>query len=238
MPGQSALHSAQIRPSDCGARSCLGGRVREPPVDVSDSAVLAAVREHWSAEIDGVEHLPVGFGAHHWSASVRGRPVYFLTLDALGPHHDAVSLEAAYAAASVLMFPLDFVVAPVPSAGGSLTVSFGGRRALGDGLGRGQQPRAGRPDGRARHAASPARRLATGRATEVDDDHAAIASRRPGRARAPPVGRRSLRRTGPFGDPRAGSTRSPSGPRPTTPWPSWPTAGTGWSPTASPASTT
>jgi spectinomycin phosphotransferase len=103
--------------------------VREPPVDVPDAAVLTAVREHWSAEIDTVEHLPVGFGAHHWSASVRGRPVYFLTLDPFtgnGARHDAASLEAVYAAVCALMFPLDFVVAPVPAAGGRLTVPFGG----------------------------------------------------------------------------------------------------------------
>jgi spectinomycin phosphotransferase len=98
--------------------------VREAPPHLDEQALLTAIRSHWSPDVDAVEHLPVGFGAHHWSASVRGRPVYFVTLDALGPHHDAVSLEAAYAAASVLMFPLDFVVAPVPSTGGSLTVAF------------------------------------------------------------------------------------------------------------------
>jgi spectinomycin phosphotransferase len=95
---------------------------------VSDDDVLAAVREHWTDEVDGVEHLPVGFGAHHWAASVRGRRTHFLTLDGLdaghGSGHDAASLEAAYAVASGLMFPLDFVVAPVPSHGGRLTQPF------------------------------------------------------------------------------------------------------------------
>jgi spectinomycin phosphotransferase len=98
--------------------------VREPPPNVTDDEVLATVREHWSADVDGVEHLPVGFGAHHWSATVRGRPVYFLTLDQLAGRHDAASLESAYAVASGLMFPLDFVVAPVPSHGGTWTVPF------------------------------------------------------------------------------------------------------------------
>ncbi|MEO6512196.1 MAG: phosphotransferase [Nocardioides sp.] len=93
---------------------------------MTDADVLAAIREHWSTDVDGVEHLPVGFGAHHWSATMRGRPVYFLTLDGLSGKHDAASLEAAYAVASGLMFPLDFVVAPVPSHGGSLTVPFAG----------------------------------------------------------------------------------------------------------------
>ena len=100
--------------------------MREPPSNVSDHDVLAAVRQHWTDEVDGVEHLPVGFGAHHWAASVRGRRTHFLTLDALDGKHDAASLEAAYAVASGLMFPLDFVVAPVPSHGGRLTVPFAG----------------------------------------------------------------------------------------------------------------
>jgi spectinomycin phosphotransferase len=92
---------------------------------VSDADVLAAVRRHWSTQVDSVEHLPVGFGAHHWVATSAGRRTHFVTLDGLAPHHDRVSLEAAYAAACALMFPLDFVVAPVPATGGSLTVPFG-----------------------------------------------------------------------------------------------------------------
>ncbi len=98
--------------------------MREPPTDVSDADVLAAVRRHWSPDVDAVEHLPVGFGAHHWAGSIRGRRTHFLTLDSLGGKHDAASLEAAYAAASGLMFPLDFVVAPMPTFGGPLTVPF------------------------------------------------------------------------------------------------------------------
>jgi spectinomycin phosphotransferase len=104
----------------------LGWLVREPPPNVPDDDVLAAVREHWTDEVDGVEHLPVGFGAHHWAASVRGRRTHFVTLDGFDGKHDAASLEAAYAVASGLMFRLDFVVAPVPTYAGPLTVPFAG----------------------------------------------------------------------------------------------------------------
>jgi spectinomycin phosphotransferase len=93
---------------------------------VSDVDVLARIRTHWSDEIDAVEHLPVGFGAHHWVASARGRPTYFVTLDSYAGKHDAASLETAYAVASGLMFPLDFVVAPVPAADSTLTRPFAG----------------------------------------------------------------------------------------------------------------
>ena len=94
-------------------------------MNVSDEDVLAAVREHWTAEVDGVEHLPVGFGAHHWAATVRGRRTHFVTLDGFGKH-DRASLEAAYAVASGLMFRLDFVVAPLPTYAGPLTVACAG----------------------------------------------------------------------------------------------------------------
>ncbi len=100
--------------------------MREAPSDVDESALLAELQRSWTSEVDAIEHLPVGFGAHHWVASVRGRPLLFLTLDSFDDKHDAASLESAYAAASGLMFPLDFVVAPVPSHTGTFTVPFPG----------------------------------------------------------------------------------------------------------------
>ncbi|MGI8646580.1 MAG: phosphotransferase [Nocardioides sp.] len=96
--------------------------MREPPPHVSDAEVLATVRAHWSADIDAVTHLPVGFGAHHWEARVLGTARVFVTLDGLGPRHSAASLEATYTAAAVLTDALDFVVAPLPAYDGSHTV--------------------------------------------------------------------------------------------------------------------
>jgi spectinomycin phosphotransferase len=96
---------------------------------VSDDDVLDRLRTHWSDEVDAVEHLPVGFGAYHWVASVKGRPTHFVTLDSYdtrqGAGHDAASLESTYAAVSGLMFALDFVVAPVPTHGATYTVPLG-----------------------------------------------------------------------------------------------------------------
>jgi spectinomycin phosphotransferase len=94
--------------------------VREPPRGLVDGEVLMIVRRHWSVEVDAVEHLPVGFGAHHWRASLRGEPRLFVTLDALGARHSAASLEAAYAAAAAL--DLDIVVASWPTHTGAYTV--------------------------------------------------------------------------------------------------------------------
>jgi spectinomycin phosphotransferase len=76
--------------------------VRQRPSGVSDAAVLNAVRIHWHSGIDTVEHLPVGFGAHHWRASRDDQPVLFVTLDALSARHDLAQLTAAYAGAAAL----------------------------------------------------------------------------------------------------------------------------------------
>lgn len=103
--------------------------MREPPEDVSDDAVLDAVREHWLPGADGVEHLPVGFGAHHWRVYAAGEPRLFVTLDALGERHSLGSLTAAYAGAAALAADgLEFVHPPLapftaPFARGALSAT-------------------------------------------------------------------------------------------------------------------
>jgi spectinomycin phosphotransferase len=100
--------------------------VREPPVFLTDVAVLATVRERWLPEADAVEHLPVGFGAWHWRAYVAGRPRLFLTVDRLGGRHTSESLEAAYRGATHLAAAgLGFVLAPSPTLDGSITAPVG-----------------------------------------------------------------------------------------------------------------
>jgi spectinomycin phosphotransferase len=139
--------------------------VREPPVGVADADVLAAVGRHWDDEIHRVEHLPVGFGAHHWAAYAGERPRLFVTLDRLEPKRTAERLEAAYAGAVALHDAgLEFVLASVPTREGRLTV------ALAHGALSCTPWREGRPDGpldvtwttnalRRLHAADPPRDL-------------------------------------------------------------------------------
>lgn len=101
----------------------------EPPEFVSADAVLAAVQAQWTPDVDAIEHLPVGFGAHHWRVSSAGTPRFFVTLDRLGRRHSAESLEAAYAAAGELAATgLEFVVATVPSRHGHRTEPLAGHR--------------------------------------------------------------------------------------------------------------
>lgn len=101
--------------------------MREPPVGVTDAAVLAAVREHWCGAAITVSHLPVGFGAHHWRAETADGAQLFVTMDTLGERHDLASLRAAYAgAARLAAVGLEFVVAPLPP----YSVPFGDVAAL------------------------------------------------------------------------------------------------------------
>jgi spectinomycin phosphotransferase len=97
--------------------------MREPPPDLDDPNVLDAVRGHWDDAVVQVEHLPVGFGAHHWAAYDEAGPRLFVTYDALNPRHAAASLEAAYSGAAALRaHGLEFVLAPLPVASGAFTV--------------------------------------------------------------------------------------------------------------------
>jgi len=105
--------------------------VLEPPTRVADVDVLRTVRASWDPAVDAVEHLPVGFGAHHWRADAEGGPRWFVTLDGPldgpGSRHTHASLEAAYAAAAALAGAgLDFVHACRPASTGATAVPLAG----------------------------------------------------------------------------------------------------------------
>lgn len=92
---------------------------------MTDDELLRLVRDHWEPRADAVEHLPVGWGAHHWRVAARDEPVLFATLDPDLPRHTQASLEAAYAAAAALDLP--FVWPSLPSGDGAFTVPLGAR---------------------------------------------------------------------------------------------------------------
>jgi spectinomycin phosphotransferase len=101
--------------------------VREPPAALDEAGLLDLVRREWDDTIDELQHLPIGFGAHHWAGSAAGRRRLFVTLDRLEPKRSAPQLEDAYAAAAALAGSgLEFVLACLPSVRGGFTVPFGG----------------------------------------------------------------------------------------------------------------
>ncbi len=94
-----------------------------PPSDVTDVEVLDLVRSGWSSTIDRVEHVPVGFGAHHWRAEQAGVPVWFVTYDRFRDRHTASSLAAAYGGAVELAERgLEFVLAPARARSGRVVL--------------------------------------------------------------------------------------------------------------------
>lgn len=116
----------------------------ERPADVTDDEVLEVARRHWEPQADGVEHLPVGWGAHHWRVDVAGVPTLFLTLDPDLPRHTQASLEAAYSSAAAL--GLDFVWPSLPSLSGPFTVAVGARTASVTGWLEGRRPEESVPE--------------------------------------------------------------------------------------------
>jgi len=101
--------------------------VRERPAEVEDAALLAEVRRAWDADVVRVEHLPVGFGAHHWAAYDVHGPRLFATFDRLGGRHTAETLEAAYAGAVALREAgLDVALTPLRTPDRGCTVPFAG----------------------------------------------------------------------------------------------------------------
>jgi spectinomycin phosphotransferase len=100
--------------------------VREPPLQVDSAELLEAVRAAWGYDVTRVEHLPVGFGAHHWAAYARDEPRLFVTFDRLEPKRPLADLTAAYSGAVALAEAgLDFVLAPLVGVNGSPVVAFG-----------------------------------------------------------------------------------------------------------------
>ena len=100
--------------------------MREPPRHLDSDELLTVVRREWDHDVTRVEHLPLGFGAHHWTAYDADEPLLFVTFDQTGPKRTADDLEAAYAGAvALLLAGLEFVLAPLPSTSGSPIVRFG-----------------------------------------------------------------------------------------------------------------
>jgi spectinomycin phosphotransferase len=101
--------------------------VRERPAEVDDADLLTEVRRGWDADVDRVEHLPVGFGAHHWAAYAGGAPRLFVTFDRLGGRHTAETLESTYSGAVALREAgLDVALVPLRAHAGECTMPFAG----------------------------------------------------------------------------------------------------------------
>ncbi len=98
----------------------------ERPEALPDAAVVDALRDGWGLDVDAIEHLPVGFGGHHW----RVGSAWFVTADDLERRPARLAtLRAALGTARALHTAgLDFVVAPVPTSTGDVVQLAAGDR--------------------------------------------------------------------------------------------------------------
>ncbi|HEV7758017.1 MAG TPA: hypothetical protein VGO78_03475 [Acidimicrobiales bacterium] len=108
------------------------------PEGLGDAEVVAALADGWGLDIDRIEHLPVGFGSHHWRAEGAGQR-WFVSADDLvriGNADESLPvvfdrLRAALVTARQLRDQgLSFVVAPQPDGHGEVVRPVGDRFAL------------------------------------------------------------------------------------------------------------
>ncbi|MFG1609063.1 phosphotransferase family protein [Actinoplanes sp. NPDC049265] len=109
------------------------------PDDFDTDELAAAVTREWGVAVAKLEHAPVGFGSHHWTAIDPAGGRWFVTVDDLEigrfaaseNHDDAYArLSRALTTARALRDGgATFVVAPFPTAGGQATVRLAPRWA-------------------------------------------------------------------------------------------------------------
>jgi len=103
--------------------------VQDEPAGVSAQALAALLRERWGFPVTGLRYAPVGYGDYHWTADGLDGERWFITVKDPDEHdHDPAGSAAIAedlvatmtAAARLAAAGLEFVVAPLPTLGGTL----------------------------------------------------------------------------------------------------------------------
>ena len=105
--------------------------MRERPLDVRDSDVVAALAREWMLAVRELTYLPVGFGGYHWLAIDQVGSRWFVTVcDVAAPW--LTDLSAAMQAAAWLAGEagLEFVVGPVRTNAGRVLGALDRRYAV------------------------------------------------------------------------------------------------------------
>ena len=114
-------------------------RVYSEPRDLDRGALVDGLERDWRIDVQSLDHLPVGFGSYHWLAD-EGERRWFVSADDLRAAHHAgrapddvfLALDRAFRTAAALpdAAGLEFVVAPVPSADGTVLRRLDARYAI------------------------------------------------------------------------------------------------------------
>ena len=109
--------------------ACYLEAVKAPHAGLDETALSALVADRWRLDVESISYEPVGGGSHHWLLRAADAGYRFLTVDDLGTKpwlgadHDSAfaGLQVAFATARRLRDSgLEFVVAPIPAAGGAV----------------------------------------------------------------------------------------------------------------------
>lgn len=110
------------------------------PVGLGDQELIDALAGSWDLTLDRLLYVPRGFGSYHWLAREAGGERYFVTVDDLdtkpwlGSNRDSTfdGLQAAFDTALLLhdQVHLPFVVAPIPTRTGAVTLRLTPRYSL------------------------------------------------------------------------------------------------------------
>ena len=99
-----------------------------PPASLSADLLVSVLAEHWRLDARSLRYRAVGWGSHHWEVTDQAGRRWFVTADELPNKRESLceSLDIAYdrlrralaAATRLRASGCEFVVAPVPAAGG------------------------------------------------------------------------------------------------------------------------
>ncbi len=106
-------------------------QMRDKPPGL-DERVLIEACTGWAVDVASIEYLPVGAGSYHWSVTDRRGPVWFVKVDDVAADGAFGLLRQSLATALALHDDagLDFVLAPVPAADGSVLRRLTSRYAV------------------------------------------------------------------------------------------------------------
>jgi spectinomycin phosphotransferase len=112
--------------------------VREQPGDIDQRELARTLNEQWGLAPGRLDHLPVGFGDHHWELTDAAGGRWFITVAELAGGWRGTSRAAGYADLRASMETvtalrragLEFAVAPVPTAGGQVLTPLGAGNAV------------------------------------------------------------------------------------------------------------
>lgn len=106
--------------------------MRDKPPGLDEGTLIEAFTAAWAADVAAIEYLPVGAGSYHWSITDHRGARWFVTVDEVAIEDDFAQLWRALATALTLHRDagLDFVLAPVPAADGTVLRRLTSRYAL------------------------------------------------------------------------------------------------------------